>query len=129
MSSTARSDVYKRQEYVRSHEALPADERTPEIKNLAFQDIRADNCHVAAAFMDGLPEKKIERVLMENFSVNYASRPRADVPAMLDGVEPCTGMGVFARNIHELILKNVRISGQKGQDFILDQIDCLQKED
>ncbi|RZT00650.1 glycoside hydrolase family 28 protein [Cuneatibacter caecimuris] len=116
-------------EYVRAHEALPADERTPEIKNLAFQDIRADNCHVAAAFMDGLPEKKIERVLMENVSVNYASRPRADVPAMLDGVEPCTGMGVFARNIHELILKNVRISGQKGQDFILDQIDCLQKED
>lgn len=116
-------------EYVRCHDPLPVDGRTPEIKSLAFRDIQADNCHVAAVFMDGLPEKKIEKVEMENISVTYAEDPRADVPDMMEGLSPCTRMGVFARNIQELILKNVQISGQEGEAFCLEGISHLRKED
>ena len=46
-------------EYVRSKEALPVDERTPQIRSLVFKNIEAKNCHVAGAFFYGLPGKKI----------------------------------------------------------------------
>ena len=42
-------------EYVRSKEAGPVDDRLPEISTLTFRNIEATNCHVAAAYMYGLP--------------------------------------------------------------------------
>ena len=112
-------------EYVRTKEALPVDERTPEIRTLIFRDIIAENCHVAAAYMYGLPEKKIQNVVMENVHVTYAKEPEAGIPAMLDGIEPCVKMGVFADNIERLTLFHVTIEGQDGEAFILKNIDRL----
>lgn len=54
-------------EYVRSKEALPVDERTPQIRSLVFKNIEAKNCHVAGAFFYGLPEKKSRRWLWNMF--------------------------------------------------------------
>ncbi len=49
-------------EYVQCREALPADERTPEIQNLSFTDIKAAQLPWAASFLCGLPEQKIRRL-------------------------------------------------------------------
>lgn len=98
-------------DYVQSREYHPVDERTPSIKHLAFRNIKATNCHVAAAYFLGLPEKKIECVEMRNVYVNFAEEPTADVPAMMCGIEPCTKMGIFAENVEELILDNVVVEG------------------
>ena len=61
------------------------DERTPLIKSLCFKDIEAENCHVAAAYMYGLPEQRIERVEMDHVRVTYAASAREGQPAMMDG--------------------------------------------
>lgn len=45
------------------------------------------NCHVAAAYFDGLPEQKIEEIYMKDISISYAEDAKCDVPAMSDGVE------------------------------------------
>ena len=113
-------------EYVRTKEALPVDERTPEIKTLEFKNIVAANCHVAAAFLYGLPERKIQNIVMDNISVTYAEDAKADVPAMMEGIEPCKKMGVFADNIEHLTLRHVQIKGQNGEPFILNHIDVLE---
>ncbi|MGN0159149.1 MAG: glycoside hydrolase family 28 protein [Brotaphodocola sp.] len=113
-------------EYVRTKEKLPVDIRTPEIKTLKFKDIVAENCHVAAAFMYGLPEKKIQNVEMDNIRVTYAEEPTAGVPAMMEGVDPCTKMGIFASNIEHLKLHDIQIEGQDGEALILDGIDELE---
>ena len=42
--------------------------------------------------------------------------------------EHISRMGVFADNIEELILKDVRIEGQEGDALILDHIDRLDKD-
>lgn len=112
-------------EYVQSRQWLPVDERTPNIKRLAFEDIDAENCHVAAAFFDGLPEQKIEEIVMRNISVSYAEKPKCDVPAMSSGVEACSLKGIYASNVKHLILENVSIVGQKGDAITVNEVDEL----
>ena len=58
-------------EYVRSKEALPVDERTPQIRSLVFKNIEAKNCHVAGAFFYGQTKKKIQKVVMEHVHITY----------------------------------------------------------
>lgn len=114
-------------EYVRTKEALPVDERTPEIRTLVFHRIEASNCHVAAAYLHGLPEQKIRRVIMEHIHITYAPEPKADVPAMMDGLEPCAKMGIFADNIEQLTLRDVTIEGQEGDAYLLGNIGRLER--
>lgn len=114
-------------EYVRTKEALAVDERTPDVRKLEFRNIKASNCHVAAAYLYGLPEQKIRSVVMENIHVTYADNPKRDVPAMMDGCEAVSRMGIFARNIEELTLHNVTVEGQEGEKYLLGGIDSLKK--
>lgn len=112
-------------EYVRTKEKLPVDERTPNIKKLAFRNIVCDNCHVAAAFMYGLPERKIEKVEMKNISVNYAEKPMKDIPAMMEGISPSSKQGIYANNISTLEIENVKIEGCEGEMLTAENIDQL----
>lgn len=112
-------------EYVASKEALPVDDRTPYIKTLKFSDIQAENCHVAAAYLYGLPERKIERVEMKNVRVSYAKHAMSGEPAMLDGVQCVSRMGIFAGNVKTLILDHVTIEGQEGEKIITEHIEDL----
>ena len=109
--------------YVQSKEAYPVDDRTPSIKKLTFTDISCENCHVAAAYFYGLPEQKIEEVIMDHVTVTYAKEPKPEVPAMTCGIKPCIKQGIFAANIKKLFLRNVSIRGQIGEALILQEID------
>ncbi len=100
--------------YVQSREPYPVDERTPSIQKMVFENMECTNCHVAAAFFDGLPEQKIEEIQMRNLSFSYAENPRCDVPAMSEGVPKCTKRGIFARNVAKLVMENVAVEGQEG---------------
>ena len=101
-------------EFVQSREKMPVDDGTPAILRLDFEDIKAQNCHVAAAYFDGLPEQKIEQIIMKNITVTYAKNPKSGVPAMSSGVEECTKKGIFARNIKELVLEHRSARGRQG---------------
>lgn len=114
-------------EYVRTKEALPVDERTPDVRRLEFRNIEAANCHVAAAYLYGLPEQKIRSVVMDHIHVTYAPDAKRDVPAMMDGCEPVSRMGIFAYNIEELTLHDVSVEGQEGETYLLGGIDTLKK--
>jgi polygalacturonase len=108
--------------YVQSRELYPADERTPVIKRLTFENMNCTNVHVAAAYFDGLPEQKIEEVVMKNLRFSYAEHPKCDVPAMSEGVEPCSLKGIFARNIDRLQMEKVDIVGQVGEAVVLEGV-------
>lgn len=112
-------------EYVASKEVLAVDERTPQIRTLAFRDILAENCHLAAAYLYGLPEKKIERVEMERIHVTYAKDAEEGIPAMMDGISPVCRMGIYANNIETLVLEDVVIEGQLGEAVVTENIDNL----
>ena len=110
-------------DYVQTKEALPVDERTPEIRNLAFRDIEASNCHVAAAYLYGLPEQKIGQVQMERIHVTYAEEAQMGLPAMMDGLGEMNYAGIYANNIENLILEDVKIEGQHGPAVTVENID------
>ncbi len=101
--------------YVQSRDPLPVDDRTPSIGKFVFENIKAENCHVAAAFFDGLPEEKIEEIVLSNVQISFAENAETDRPAMSEGVEACSKKGIFARNVKKLVLKNVSISGYEGE--------------
>lgn len=114
-------------QYVQSREPQTVDHRTPEIKRLEFRNIDARNCHVAAAYFVGLPERKIQEIEMENVTVTYTAHPKKDVPAMSSGVEACSLRGMYAGNVEKLIVKNVSITGQEGKDITCEGVDLLKR--
>lgn len=111
--------------YVQSREAYPVDDRTPSVRKLVFENMRCTNCHVAAAFFDGLPEQKIQEIVMKNISFRYAEEPRYDVPAMSEGVPKSSRRGLFARNVAKLSLENVTVEGQDGEAYEFVGVDEL----
>ncbi len=112
-------------QYVQSREAYPVDERTPSIKKMVFENMECTNCHVAAGYFDGLPEQKIEEIVMKNISISYAENPKFDKPAMSDGVRMSSRRGLFARNVAKLTLENVKIEGQDGEAYEFIGVDEL----
>lgn len=115
-------------EYVRSKEALPVDEKTPYIKQMAFRNIEAHDCHVAGSFIYGLPEAKIEEISFENVSIDYAENPTPEYPAMMADVEPCTRKGIYINNCKKLIMKNVKVTGAEGKPVEILNVDELIEE-
>jgi polygalacturonase len=113
--------------YVQSREKFPVDDRTPHIGRLEFEDIRAVDCHVAAAHFDGLPEEKIDRITMRNVDISFAAEAKTDVPAMSEGIEKCSKKGIFARNVKRLELKNVSITGCEGDRIIAVDVDEIEE--
>lgn len=112
-----------RTEYVQSREAYPADERTPQIRRLAFENLECVNCHVAAAYFEGLPEKKIEEIKMEHIRFTFAQQARNGVPAMSNNIEPCSRRGIFAANVEHILLHDVQVTGQEGEPVTLVGVD------
>ncbi len=110
-------------EYVQSRELYPADERTPRIKKLVFEHIEATNCHVAAAYFDGLPEQKIEEIEMRDIHISFCDNPVMDVPSMSMGVEPCVRKGMYLHNVKKAIVSDVTVTGQDGEAFILENVE------
>lgn len=111
--------------YVQSRELFPVDDRTPSIKKMVFENLTCTNCHVAAAFFDGLPEQKIEEIVMKNITISYAENPKEGVPAMSETVPKSTKRGLFARNVAKLTLDNVKIEGQTGEAYEFIGVDEL----
>lgn len=112
--------------YVQSREALPVDDRTPTIGSLSFHNVRADHCSACAAYFLGLPEHKIQSVLLENVEFNFSDNGEPMVPAMAEGVELCYKRGIIAKNIESIICKNVRLVGLEGEKIVYENV--VQKE-
>lgn len=82
---------------------------------------------MAASFLCGLPEQKIRKIELENVEISFAEQAREGVPAMMEGVEACSRQGFTVMNVDTLICKNVTITGQKGDAFIMSNIDYFEE--
>lgn len=109
--------------YVQTKDSLPVDDRTPEIKQLIFRNLECENCHVAAVYIYGLPEKKIEEVTLENIHFEFAENSISGMPAMMDDLEPVSKMGISIDNVKRLTMKNVQVKGQSGKAIVLKNVD------
>ena len=113
-------------EYVQSKEPYPVDDATPSMKHFLFENINAANCHVAAAYFEGLPESKIEKIEMRNCNISFAEDAKTDVPIMSDGVGACTKKGIHVVNIETLVLDHVVIQGNTGEETEMEGVGRLE---
>lgn len=114
-------------EYVWSREKLPVDDGTPYLGSFEFKNMDCINCHVAAAYCDGLPERPIESITCENLTFTFAKNPQSGVPSMATGVKKCSCAGMFFNNVNTLNIKNVKLSGVKGDEIIAQNIGTVNR--
>ena len=101
----------------------PVDSGTPRVRRLRFGDITAYGAHYAAAFLYGLPESPLEDVSFRDVVIRMSEDARTGVVRNLDDQEPLTGAGFIARNIRGLRLEGVEVTGQRGEAFVLNEVE------
>ncbi|MBQ8638173.1 MAG: glycoside hydrolase family 28 protein [Lachnospiraceae bacterium] len=116
-------------EYVGTKKALPVDERTPRIDTMSFERIVCRNAHFCGAYIYGLPEQKIERVVFDQVSITYAEDAQTGTAAMMESCEPASRQGIVLGNVKEAVLRNVVITGQDGDAVVLDGVEHLVTEE
>lgn len=115
-------------EYVWCRDKLPVDDRTPCMGRFRFTNMECTEAEVAACYIDGLSEKPIERVELENISVSFSPEAQPGVPAMQNFAEKRCRLGYYLNNVREVSLKNVRIAGALGEGLITEHCDHIETE-
>ena len=100
-------------DYVQNQAPAPVDEMTPSIGTIAGRNI---NCTGVSACMlcgVGLPESPIGRLSFENIRLEFLPEDQRtpERPVMMDNFDEMSGRSIYAKNVRELILKNVEIKG------------------
>uniref|UniRef100_UPI00047EF9F3 glycoside hydrolase family 28 protein n=1 Tax=Caldanaerobius polysaccharolyticus TaxID=44256 RepID=UPI00047EF9F3 len=121
-------DADGKTEYVWSKQKLPVDHRTPYIGSIHLRDIKCTDAQIAAGFMYGLPERKVENVTMEDIYVHFDTNAKLGYAEMLSFAEPMCRNGFYFNNIRKLRLKNVVLENELIEPFVklnIDNIDTL----
>lgn len=100
----------------------PVDTGTPCFRRIHFSHISARDAQYAAAFLYGLPEMPIKDVSFTDVTIGMAQGSPAGEPDMADDIEPVSRAGFMARNVRGLCLRDVRVSGQAGEAFLLEGV-------
>ena len=110
-------------EYVWSRDpSIKADDGTPYLGKFAFKDIECDGCECMAGYFDGLVEQPIKEITIENVVFRFKKDAKPDVPAMATGVTEHCKEGLYADNVENLVLKNVKFEGVCGEKIITKNI-------
>ena len=101
--------------YVQCREALPVDEYTPKLGSLTMENIVATDAQFAGCYFDGLPEQPIERVTMRDVSITFDPNAKEGQAAMADNRPFVKKLAIYAENVKEIDLHNVKIEGYEGE--------------
>ena len=121
-------DADGKSDYVQSREPLPIDDRTPYLGSFAFRNISCEDCEIAACYCEGLPERPIESILIENMSFGFKSDAISATPAMCGHIEKCSRAGMILKNVRALTLKNVTLSGVIGERLITSNVGSITED-
>jgi hypothetical protein len=96
------------------------DDGTPAIRGIHFSHISAVGVSVAAGFFYGLAEMPLEDISLSDISISMTPGVDAGYAEMADDIPSMSRAGFFVRNARNLRFEQVRITGQLGQAFDLD---------
>jgi polygalacturonase len=109
--------------YVSSKRPQPITDGTPIFRRIHYSHITARHSQYAAAFLYGLPEMPIEDISFDDVSISMAEDAQAGEPDMADDIPTMQRAGFFARNVRGLRLRDVEITNQIGEAFVLDNVE------
>ena len=70
---------------------------------------------IAGCYFDGLPEQPIERVTMRDVSITFDPNAKEGQAAMADNRPLVKKLAIYAENVKEIDLHNVKIEGYEGE--------------
>ena len=109
-------------EYAQTRRALPIDDRTPTLGSFTFRNMSCTDCEVAACYCEGLPERPIASVTLENIDFSFSESAKPEMPAMCEGIAPMCRAGLVLKCVDKLTLRNVEVKGTVGDELIADRV-------
>lgn len=100
-------------DYVQNQNPAPVDEMTPAIGTISGKDITAVGVSACMLCAVGLPESPVGKLQFENIKVTFLPEDErvAERPVMMDNFDEMSGCSIYARNVKELVLRDVEING------------------
>ena len=114
--------------YVQCREPLPVDEYTPRLGTLTMENIVATDAQFAGCYFDGLPEQPIERVSMKNVTITFDPAAKEGQAAMADNRPFVKKLAIYAENVKEIDLHNVKIEGYEGERLHLANVGHFEED-
>ena len=108
-------------DFVRSKEPLPLTPQTPVLRNVSISNVSVRGCGACAGYFYGLPESKVEGIILRDVRIEMDPDSPGGVPAMMDDCPPRKGAGFYLRNATQVTLNNVQVSGHQGDIFDMDE--------
>jgi len=99
----------------------PLDIGTPVLRSIHFSHISAVDVKIAAGFLYGLPELPLDDVDLDDISISLSPTAEPGYAEMADDIPMLFKAGLFIRNARNIRLNRVRIYGQEGEAFDLDE--------
>jgi len=115
--------------YVQSPLPLPADERTPRIGRITVKDTDCTGATASGGFFYGLPEQPVESITLENVNIAFAPNAAPEVPIMMDELADTERLGLFAKNVRSLVLRNVHMENALGAWPVTENVENLSIEE
>ncbi|WP_026651011.1 glycoside hydrolase family 28 protein [Butyrivibrio proteoclasticus] len=105
-------------DYVQSQKEAPVDEMTPVIGSIIARDIVCEDVNACVLCAVGLPERPIEKLVLENIKASFLpeSEQVPERPVMMDNFQEMKGRSVYAKNVSELVIRNVTIQGASDSE-------------
>ena len=121
-------DPDRNSEYVWSREHLPIDDRTPYLGSFTFRNMDCIDCEAAACYCDGLPERPIKSITVEDVRFTYSENAKPAKPAMREFMEEFLKVGMYFDNVEELTVRGVDVEGAIGDSLITKHVGKLNVE-
>jgi polygalacturonase len=101
----------------------PVTAGTPRFRRVHLSHVTARNAKTAAGFLYGLPEMPIEEVTLDDVSISMDRDAEPGYADMADDIPQQRAAGLFARHVHDLRLRDVEITNQIGDAFLLTDVE------
>ena len=105
-------------DYVQSQEPAPVTEMTPSIGTISGRNITCKGVSACVLCAVGLPESPIGRLFFENIRAEFLpeSERIPERPVMMDNFDEMSGRSIYAKNVEELLLKDMEIIGSSDSE-------------
>lgn len=122
-------DPDRNSEYVWSRNHLPIDDRTPYLGEFTFRNMECLDCEAAACYCDGLPERPIKSITVEDVRFTYSANAKPAKPAMREFMEEFLKVGMYFDNVESLTVRGVSVEGAIGEPLITSHVGSLDLSD
>jgi polygalacturonase len=113
--------------YERNRREMPIDDGTPTISGISLRDVTCDNVQHSAAYVLGLPERPVDGLNIERYSVRLDPCATAGFPDKALGIEPVTRSGLYFCNVRGLRLRDITVEGAEGRATTLENTELIEE--